>query len=111
MSWKVRFLAGTGLMIFFLIAATYQLTWWHELVHKKIFEEYGLDAEIQISPFGGGETIARGNITREDYKEMRQFHLLTEIVGYHIFGAVFFLTFIMFVAMVLIAMVVGQHGA
>jgi len=59
----------------------------HELVHKQIFEYYGINSTIEIDYFKlKGETVPDFNnvdISSEDIDRVYFLHALNEIVGYH----------------------------
>lgn len=68
------------------IALIYCNVYAHELVHKRIFEEYGIDASIEID-FFGGKTIPIDDyfkLTPKERAEMSKLHIMNDIFGYQI---------------------------
>ena len=62
-----------------LWSATYQ----HELVHRQIYQNFGVDSNVSVNPLTlGGSTQAFSRVDEEDRRVVESLHSLNEIMGY-----------------------------
>jgi hypothetical protein len=78
------------LIITMIFNVSYVNTLFHEKVHERIYEEYGINSEVNVKFFSlneiGGTTKAISSLehlTEEQKQEVDKLHALNEIYGYN----------------------------
>ena len=81
---SIIYFIGSLIIALIMFISNYQITHWHEEIHKTIYEHYGIESEIEYDNFGlSGET--RAYYKEGQCPEMCKFaHELNEIVEYNV---------------------------
>ncbi len=107
----VPFILLLALFLGGMVFSNWQGVVFHENAHKQIFEYYGANAsEIKVNvnwnwadmAFGGD---TKANVSMAEWKEMRAYHALNEIVGYNMQGiqlAILFVGFMISFSIILV---------
>lgn len=82
----------------------YYFTIQHELVHKTIFKDYGIDSRIVIDAKLKGYTISQPhNLSKEHKQNMILQHNINEAIGYQLEPILLLLSIITFCVVIITA--------
>jgi len=85
------------------VLVDYTHTTEHELIHAKIFRDYGINSTININLFGTSTTIPDNNTSSNCNTNCKLANEQNEIVGYN-FAMLFQITYV-----IIIASLLGQY--